>query len=86
MSALPRSRAIPSSAKFHKQTVQKIEGLLVGTGVYSPNTSTKKDNGDHSHRDFDVDSDLEKPTKYVADIDSAISYALAKENFSINCF
>ena len=82
----PKSRIIPSSAKFHKQTVQNIEGLLVSTGVYNPTQSKKKDNGDHSHRDFDVDSDLPIPSKYVEDIDCAITYALQKENYELVCY
>ena len=82
----PKSRIIPSSAKFHKQTVQNIEGLLVSTGVYNPTQSKKKDNGDHSHRDFDVDSNLPIPSKYVEDIDCAITYALQKENYELVCY
>ena len=81
----PSSRAIPADADFHEQTVRSIEGLLVGTGVYNPSKSSKRDSSDHSHRDFNVCPSLAKPTKYVDDVHRGIDYVLHKENFPVLC-
>ena len=85
MTVCPSSRIIPPAAVFHDQTVRKIEGLLVGTGVFNPRAAKKKDKSDHSHRDFDVDEELPIPTRYVDDIDCAITYALDKERYVPLC-
>lgn len=81
---LPQSRQIPQEAAFSKQTVDRIESLLVCTGVYRPgqNEDVEGDEKNYQgHRDFPRISELYKPTKTFDDVSQAIDYILEKEKF-----
>ena len=67
--------------------MRHLEGLLVGTGVYSPDAVVPDEDAeekpDYSHRDFEMDSCLTTPTKFFDNARQAIEYALEKEKFPI---
>ncbi len=81
---LPASRQIPNSADWTKQSVERIESLLVCTGVYNPeiNSDVEGDEKNYmGHRDFPRISQLYQPTKTFQDVNEAIDYILEKEQY-----
>ena len=76
--ALAKCRAVPKEAEFEMQTVKKIDGILVGTGVFDANkaSSPKEEDTYRGHRDFEANyySQLRMPTVYVDNILEAIKY------------
>ncbi|XP_064632443.1 haloacid dehalogenase-like hydrolase domain-containing 5 isoform X2 [Lineus longissimus] len=83
--AISKCRAVPSEAIFSTQTVRKIDGILVGTGVFDPEKEEKLSEKQRStyrgHRDFDTNaySELRKPTIYVDDVCEALKYIIGQE-------
>ncbi|XP_060079150.1 haloacid dehalogenase-like hydrolase domain-containing 5 isoform X1 [Ylistrum balloti] len=83
---LPRSRSIPSSDALLEQTVQRMDSLLVGTGVYNAEKESEKtDNADvyHGHRDIMHEPELAQPTRYVKDVYHGLQHILEQENFRV---
>ena len=83
---LPRSRSIPCDAKLYEQTVEAMESLLVGTGVYKHDEEETNGNQDdvyHGHRDIENEPELAKPSKFVPDVFHGIQHIMQRENFAI---
>ena len=83
---LPRSRSIPNNSALYQQTVEAMESLLVGTGVYKPEEEDSSDDDNdiyHGHRDIENEPELAKPSKFVKDVYHGIQHILEKENFLI---
>lgn len=83
---LPKSRLIPSQDILYEQTVTKMESLLVGTGVYKPESETTVKTGSetyHGHRDLDNEPSLTKPSRFVPDVLDGIRHIFEREQFSI---
>lgn len=73
---LPQSRRIPEGAKFLPQTVEHVEGILVGTGIFNPHA---KEHLSHSHDSFPLDADLLKPSCFQPTCYDAVHYIFTKE-------
>ncbi|XP_069141469.1 haloacid dehalogenase-like hydrolase domain-containing 5 isoform X2 [Argopecten irradians] len=83
---LPRSRSIPCGGQLMEQTVEAMESLLVGTGVYNEEKEAQKtDNSDvyHGHRDIMHEPELAKPTHFVKDVLHGLQHILQQENFRV---
>ena len=79
---IPECRNVPLGATFSEQTVERVESILVCTGVYKPGVEPDKEGDEknyHGHRDFPRITELYKPTKLVQDVYDAIEYILEKE-------
>lgn len=78
--------SIPNNSALYQQTVQAMESLLVGTGVYKPEEEDSSDDDVdiyHGHRDIENEPELAKPSKFVKDVYHGIQHILEKENFSM---
>ncbi|KAK3103432.1 hypothetical protein FSP39_019163 [Pinctada imbricata] len=85
-SPLPRSRSIPCDAKLYEQTVEAMESLLVGTGVYKHEEETNANEDDdvyHGHRDIENEPELAKPSKFVPDVFHGIQHIFERENYGV---
>lgn len=80
---LPVCRSIPKGVNLYQQTVRSMESLLVGTGVFKPDTQTSsKDEVYHGHRDIMHEPELAKPSRFVPDVCHGIEHILKQENFT----
>ncbi|ESO00098.1 hypothetical protein HELRODRAFT_187260 [Helobdella robusta] len=85
---LPPSRNIPMHPSLIKQTVKRVESLLVCTGVYKQ--SDKKlevaaTEGRHVYHNRSIDAlnfdkSVESPTKIFCDVNEAIEYIVEQNN------
>lgn len=80
---LPVCRTIPKDLNLYEQTVESMESLLVGTGVYK-HDEQKDESTDvyHGHRDIKHEPELTKPSRFVPDVYHGIQHILERENFS----
>ena len=82
---LPQSRVIPKDTHLRRQSVRSVESVLVGTGVYSPESEENKDDEVyHGHRDIVFEPELAKPSIFVPDVYHGIQHILEHEGFKVN--
>ncbi|XP_074645773.1 haloacid dehalogenase-like hydrolase domain-containing 5 isoform X2 [Tubulanus polymorphus] len=87
--AVSKSRAVPPEAVFTGQSVRKIHGILVETGVYKPGKDkemkiTQRHKNHQGHRDFENVPALRMPSQICTDVCEAVKYALKMERFSLD--
>ena len=83
---LPASRNVPTGSELFPQTVNRIESILVCTGVYKPGDQAPKEGEERNyrgHKDFPFTPSLYKPTKNCADVYEAVKYVLEKEGLQV---
>ena len=81
---LPESRNVPTGAKFLKQTVETIDGLLVCTGCYNPDVTPDVEGDEKNyqgHRDFPRITELYKPTKIFHDVNDCMDFVFETEQY-----
>ena len=74
---IPKSRQLPSNYPLLPQTVTRVKGVLVRTGVYRDSVEIS----DHRHKDFDFDETegLHDPAVTVDTVLDAVEYILKEE-------